>query len=791
MTNHWNDLQHADVILVIGANPAENHPISFRWIHKALAKGGKLISVDPRYTRTSQMANYYAQLRSGTDIAFIGGLIKYILDNELYHKEYVANYTNAAQIVTDEFEFNDGIFAGYNEEKRSYDKSKWAMKKDEEGNVLKDMTLQDPRCVFQILKKHYDRYDAETVCGVTGTDPEVYKQICELYGSTGQVGKAGTLLYAMGGTQHTVGTSNIRIYAVLQLLLGNIGIAGGGVNALRGESNVQGSTDFGLLYHNVPGYMEVPTTNDVKYQDLLDRITPKSGFKTNFPKFYTSMLKSFYGDKATADNEFGYHWMPKIKAGKDYSYIRLFDAMHRKEFEGLVLFGANPLIGGPNSSHTVKSMNSLKWLVSVDLFETETSAFWQEKAGNNPKECQTEVFFLPACSSFEKEGSVTNSGRWMQYRWQAIKPKGQSKSDLEIVHMLTRKLKELYKDSSKVQDEPMNNLYWNYGETDHPDIDLVVKDINGYYTDGSGKQVTAFANLKDDGSTAAGCWIYTGVWPEDKNLAQRRDNTDEGMGNFLQWSYAWPANRRNLYNRAGADLNGKPWSDKRVGIYYDQSQKKWVGYDVPDFAATKGPEDPTFNDPFIMQTDGKGWLYAPSAVNEGPLPEHYEPWENPMDNAFSSVNLGPAVQLDGEPELLKRGDFSKFPVIATTYRVSEHWQSGSMTRNVKWLAELMPHMYVEMSEEHAKQEGIKNGEKVIVSSARSEIECYALVTKRFKPYKLKGKKEPVHLVGMPWHFGFNGIATGATANHITPNIGDANTTIPEYKAFLCNVRSAK
>lgn len=786
MTNHWNDLQYADVLMVIGANPAENHPISFRWISKAIEKGGKLISVDPRYTRTSQMSNVYAQLRSGTDIAFIGGMINYVLENELYHKEYVINYTNAANILADTYSFEDGMFSGYDEKTRKYDKTQWSFKKDAEDKVVKDLTLQDPMSVFQQLKKHYSRYDIDTVCGVTGTDKNTYLDICKTFASTGEVGKAGTILYAMGTTQHTVGSQNIRLYAMLQLLLGNIGVQGGGVNALRGESNVQGSTDFGLLYHNVPGYMEVPTTSegDQTYEGFLGRITPKSGFKVNFPKFYTSMLKSFYGDNATKENEFGYHFMPKIQDGKNYSFMRLFDAMHRKELDGLILFGSNPVVGGPNSSKEQAAMKNLKWMVAVDLFETETSAFWQKEAGGDPASIQTEVIFLPACASFEKEGSVTNSGRWMQYRWQGIKPKGEAKADLEIVHMLARKLKDMYKNESTPAAKQINALYWEYGDSDHPDIDLVCREINGYDW-ATKKQVKAFADLKDDGSTTAGCWIYTGFYPEEGNRAKNRDNTNEGMSNFLGWSFAWPANRRVLYNRASADLNGKPWSQDRVGIYWDAAQAKWVGNDIPDFAVAKGPDDPTFNDPFLMQGDGKGAIFA--MMNEGPFPEHYEPFENPMDNSFSSVKLNPAVQF-GEEAMNAQGDFSKFPIVATTYRLSEHWQSGIMTRNVPWLAELFNYMFVEISEELAKEKGIKEKDKIIVSSARGEIEAYAMITKRFKPYKLKDKT--VHHIGMPWHFGYKGIATGATANRLTPHIGDPNSHIPEYKAFLCDVRRA-
>lgn len=786
MTNHWNDLQHANVLMVIGANPAENHPISFRWITKALENGAKLISVDPRYTRTSQMANVYGQLRSGTDIAFIGGLIHYALENNRFHKEYVENYTNASYIVADSYSFEDGMFSGYDEATRSYDKSKWAFKTDEEGNTLTDPTLQDPNCVFQLMKKHFSRYDVDTVVGVTGTDKDTYLEICELFTSTSEVGKAGTILYAMGTTQHTVGSQNIRAYAILQLLLGNIGLQGGGVNALRGESNVQGSTDFGLIYNNTPGYLNVPeaTDQDSTYQGFLERVTPKSGYWVNKPKFFTSMLKTFYGDNATKENEFGYHYLPKLSAGGNYSFMRIFDAMYRKEMEGLVLFGSNPAVGGPNANQEKGVLKNLKWMVAVDLFETETSSFWQKEAGADPASIQTEVIFLPACASFEKEGNVTNSGRWLQYRWQGIKPKGDSKSDLEIVHLLTLRLKELYKNETTAAAKQLNALFWEFGDSDHPDIDLVNREINGYDWK-TKKQIDGFGNLKDDGSTTSGNWIYCGYYPEEGNLAKRRDNQDTGMGNFLNWSYAWPANRRILYNRASADLNGKPWSEERVGIYWDKLQAKWVGNDVPDFVATKGPDDPTFNDPFIMLAGSKGSLYA--SLNEGPFPEHYEPFDNPVSNSFSSVNLNPAVKF-GEEGMNEKGDVNDYPIVATTYRLSEHWQSGAMTRSLPGLAELFNYMFIEISEELAKEKGIKEKDKVIVSSARGEIEAYAMITKRFKPYNLKEKT--VHHIGMPWHFGYKGIATGATANHLTPHIGDANSTIPEYKAFLCDVRRA-
>lgn len=820
MTNHWNDLQHADVILVMGANPAENHPISFKWILKAKEKGGKLISVDPRFSRTSVQSDLYAPLRSGTDIAFLGGMIKYIFDKTMYFEEYVKNYTNAAFIVGDGYDFKDGLFSGYNLEKRSYDKTKWAFKTvpavDPVTNqpildpvtqlptvkTATDPTLQDPRCVFQIMKKHYDRYDIDTVSKSTGTPAEQLKQVYDLYASTGRKDKAGTMLYAMGITQHTVGSENVRIMAMIQLLLGNIGVAGGGVNALRGESNVQGSTDFGLLYGNTTGYMETPTTaaTDATWDGFMGRITPKTGFFSNKSRFYVALQKAFYGDKATLETQWGYKYLPKLTTGKDYSHMRIFEAMAAKTIEGAFVWGANPIVGGPNATKEKSALHNLKWIVFADLWEHESSVFWSKEAGSNPSEVQTEVFFLPACGSFEKEGSVSNSGRWMQYRWEAIKPKGESKSDLEMVHNIALKLKDLYKNSTKPADEAINALTWDFGGEGHPDLNKVCKEINGYNLK-TGKILDKFATMTTPdavlGDYSAGNWIYTGFMGYDAtgkeiNKSQNRDNTDKGIGNFLNWSFAWPANRRILYNRASCDLAGNPYRKEKMLIQWVvdplTNVGTWKGNDIPDFTATKAPDTPdgSGKKPFIMTPSLVGNLFAP--MNEGPLPEHYEPWESPTTNNFSSVQFNPAVKFPAAG-FDQHGEKEDFPIVATTYRVSEHWQSGSMTRNQEWLSELVPHMFVEISEELAKEKGIKHKEKVIVSSARGEIEVLAMVTKRIKPHTVNGKT--VHTLGLIWQFGFKGFAKGASANNLTPHIGDANTSIPESKAWLCDVRRAK
>lgn len=788
MTNHYIDLKNTDCALIIGSNAAENHPMSFKWLTEAREKrGAKIIHVDPRYTRTSALADIYAPLRSGTDIAFIGGLIKYVLDNELYHRDYVVNYTNATFLVNPEFGFDDGLFTGYNPQSRKYDTKSWAYQKNADGSYKRDMTMQDPNCVFQILKRHYSRYDVDTVCKITGTPKDVYLKVAETFCATGAPDKTGTIMYAMGTTQHTVGTENVRSYALLQLLLGNTGRPGGGVNALRGESNVQGSTDMALLQHILPGYLSSPvaTEKHATLADYLKNETPASGYWTNKPKFMVSLLKAFWGPAATKENDFCYDYLPKKKPGVYYDHIGLFEAVYEGHIKGMFLWGQNPVVGGPDALKEAKAMENLDWLVAVDLWETESASFWK-RPGANPADIKTEVFFLPAAASFEKEGSISNSGRWVQWRWKALEPKGDSKPDLWIIHNLYKKIAKLHEGSTDPKDKIITDLFWDYGNGEEPDIDKVAREINGYDFI-TGKQLPLFSKLKDDGTTCSGNWIYCGMYPEEGNLTKRRNTTDSGgMGNYLEWAWSWPANRRIIYNRCSADPNGQPWAEDKAAIWWDEAKGQWVGYDVPDFGKTKAPYAPGGQDAFIMRPEGVGCIY--SARAEGPLPEHYEPWETPTKNILSSVDLNPAVKVWNTP-MNAKGNSSRFPYVGTTYRVSEHWQTGGMTRNLPWLAELIPYMYAEIGEDLAAEKGIKNGQKIIVSSARGEIEVYALVTKRMKALEVNGKK--VHQVGLPWCFGFSGIVTGATANNLTPHIGDANTNIPEYKAFLVDIRGVE
>jgi len=810
MTNHWIDMINADVVMVCGSNVAENHPIATKWLMKAKEKGALILSADPRYTRTSSFADVYCQFRSGTDIAFVGGIINYALQNDFIQRDYVINYTNASFVINTKFGFSDGLFAGYDPKNRKYDKSKWAYELDGNGNPRQDKSLRHPRCVYQLMKKHFSRYDVDTVCSITGAPKSVYERICRNYTSTWAPGRVGTWLYAMGTTQHTHGTQNIRTYAMLQLLLGNVGLAGGGVNALRGESNVQGSTDMCLLFHILPGYLKSPAKKDQSLDAYLKAYTPKTNdpksanWWGNYSKYIVSLLKAWYGDHATKRNDFAYNYVPKRSA--NCSHISLFEKMHAGGIKGLFLFGQNPAVGGPNATKERDALANLDWMVAVDLWQTETSTFWK-RPGVDPKSIQTEVFLLPACSSVEKEGSITNSGRWAQWRYMAVEPQGESRSDLWIIDALCKSVKKEYEQGGALP-EAITQLMWDYGngpgiDLHHePDVHLVAKEVNGYFMKNTtvkgksfkkGDQVPSFAYLLDDGSTCSGNWLYcnsyTGPDKKDNKMA-RRDDTGaiNNIGLYPNWSWCWPVNRRIIYNRASVDLQGRPWDRKRWVIRWNPALKNgkggWEG-DVPD-----GGWAPGTKHAFIMKPDGHAWLWA-SNLADGPLPEHYEPIESPLRHPISSQQVNPAIKLwhRDVPEGNPVGTHDRYPLVGTTYRVSEHWQAGAMTRNLPWLAELMPDVFVEVSKELAHERGLENGDRVKVSTARGSIKAYALVTRRFRPFQISGRT--VHQIGVVWHFGWEGIAKGDSANVLTPHVGDANTMIPEFKAFLCDIEKVK
>jgi formate dehydrogenase major subunit len=800
MTNHWIDIKNSDCILVMGSNAASNHPISMKWVMKARQKGAKLISVDPRFTNTSAVADYYAGLRSGSDIAFLGGMIKYIMDNKKYFEEYVANYTNACFILSDKYKFDDGLFSGYDPKKRKYDKSQWTFEKDAKGLPKKDRTLKNPRCVFQVLKKHFERYTPEAVSAITGTPVEELKQVYEMYSATGQKGKAGTIMYAMGWTQHTVGVQNIRTMAIIQLLLGNMGVPGGGVNALRGESNVQGSTDHCLLFHILPGYLKTPKASLPTLKAYNTKYTPKTkdpmsaNWWSNYPKYSVSLLKSFFGDKATKKNDFGYAWLPKLDDGVNYSWLNLFDAMYDGKIKGFFAWGQNPACSGANANKVRKAMAKLDWMVNVNLFPNETGAFW-EGPDMDPKKIKTEVFLLPCAASVEKEGSITNSGRWAQWRYKAANPPGQAQPDGEIMTELMNKIKELYEKGGTFP-APILNLKWDYTKDGKFDAHLMAKEINGYFQKDvevkgkkfkKGDPVPSFAYLKADGSTSSANWLYSQSYNAKGNMMARRKKDDPtGLGLYSQWSWCWPVNRRVIYNRASVDMNGQPWNPDKPLIKYVDG--KWVG-DVPDGGWPPMANKEKTKYPFIMKPEGHAHVFGPGRA-DGPLPEHYEPLECPVPkNSMNAQFINPTVKIfKGEMDQHLTCD-PRFPFVATTYRVTEHWQTGVMTRWQPWLVEAEPQIFVEMSEELAKLRGIKNGEKVKVSSIRGGVDCVAMVTTRFRPFKMGDLT--VHQVGLPWCFGWVAPKGGGdSANLLTPSVGDPNTMIPETKAFMVNVEKA-
>jgi formate dehydrogenase major subunit len=802
MTNHWIDLKNSDCVLIMGSNAAENHPISFKWVMKAKDKGATLIHVDPRFTRTSAKCDVYAPIRSGSDIPFLGGLVKYILDNNKFFHEYVVNYTNASFVVGKDFAFDDGLFSGFDPKKGSYDKSKWAFEMDDKGVPVRDESLKNPRCVFNLLKKHFARYDVDTVSTVTGTPKEDILKVYETYAASGVPDKSATIMYAMGWTQHTVGVQNIRTMAMIQLLLGNIGVAGGGVNALRGESNVQGSTDHCLLVHILPGYLGTPKS---KWSDLAaynKNCTPQSAdpmsanWWGNKPKYVSSFVKAMYPE---ASPEKGYEMLPKLDSHKqmtEYYWLSMFEKMHKGQFDGFFAWGQNPACGGANANKNREAMAELDWLVNVNIFDNETASFWRGPK-MDPKDIKTEVFFLPCAVSIEKEGSVTNSGRWMQWRYRGPKPYGQTLPDGDIILKLTDKIQQLYKTEGGAYPDPIVGLGLNDWQNSHGHFDAhgIAKLINGYFLKDTevkgkqfkkGQQVPSFAYLKDDGSTCSGNWLYCGSYTEKGNMAARRDKTQNGaqanIGLYPNWAWCWPVNRRILYNRASVDLNGKPYAPKKAVIEWTGDETKWQG-DIPD-----GGWKPGTKHAFIMRKHGFGQIYGPGRA-DGPFPEHYEPLECPIaKNPFSSQLHNPtAYQISSEEKAVAN---PRFPYVGTTYRVTEHWQTGLMTRYQGWLIETEPQLFCEISEELAKKENIDNGETVYVSSLRGKLECVAIVTKRIKPYKVHG--QDVHLVGLPWHYGWvtpkNG---GDSANLLTPSVGDPNTGIPETKAFMVNVSKIK
>lgn len=806
MTNHWVDIRNADVIIVMGGNAAEAHPVGFRWVVEAKQRrNATFIVVDPRFNRSASVADFYAPIRSGTDIAFLGGVINWLVKNNKINWDYVKNYTNACFVVREDYNFNEGLFSGWDEEKNAYtDKSSWNYEIDENGEAVVDLTMEHPRCIFNLMKKHYAEYTPDIVSTITGTPEADFLKVCETLGTCAVHNKVATFLYALGWTQHTIGSQNIRTMAMIQLLLGNIGMPGGGVNALRGHSNIQGLTDIGLLSTNLPGYLNLPSDKQTDYETYITQSTPKSNrpgqlnYWSNTPKFFVSLMKTYWGDKATKENNWGFDWLPKWD--KTYDILRVFDMMYKGEINGYFCQGFNPVASFPNKNKSIEALSKLKFLVIMDPLITETSTFWKNYGESNDVDSSkiaTTVYRLPTTCFAEEDGSVVNSARWLQWHWKAADAPGEAQPDVNIMSGIMLEIRKLYQEQGGVNPEPIMNMSWDYIIPSKPHSDELAKELNGYALEEikdangniihrKGELISSFANLKDDGTTASGCWVYAGSWTEAGNQMANRDNSDpSGLGNTLGWAWAWPMNRRIIYNRASADRDGKAWDKERALIFWNG--KKWTGYDVPDFKVDEPPGSQM--NPFIMNQEGVSRLFALDKMAEGPFPSHYEPMESPIGkNLMYPKQLNnPAVRIfENDREQL--GKMNEFPYVGTTYRLTEHFHYW--TKHALLNAIAQPEQFIEMGEELAKEKGIANGDRVKVWSKRGYIKAVAVVTKRLKTMIVDGK--PIYHIGIPIHWGYEGLTKqGFLANTLTPSVGDANTQTPEFKTFLVNIEKVQ
>jgi formate dehydrogenase major subunit len=829
---------------------AECHPVGFQWVSEAKARGAKVVHIDPRFTRTSAIADLHVPIRVGTDIAFLGGLIRHVLDNDLYFKEYVVAYTNAAALVGEEFvdaEELDGIFSGFDPEKRTYDESSWQYEPEEPPHASsddpqeaaeqksaeqhpdvrkadraqaagsggppipskpkRDETLQHPRCVFQVLKRHFARYTPEMVAEVCGIEPEVFLQVARWITENSGRDRTTAWVYSVGWTQHSVGAQYIRTASILQTLLGNIGRPGGGIMALRGHASIQGSTDVPTLFNLLPGYLPMP--HALQHQTLEDYVADaagKAGFWGNKRTYMVSLLKAWFGDAAQPENDFGFDLLPKIDG--DHSSYRTIADMIQGKVSGYFLVGENPSVGHPNGRMNRFGLANLDWLVVRDLQLIESATFWNESPEIEtgelaPESIATEVFFMPAASHAEKEGTFTQTERLLQWRHKAVDPPGDARSDLWFYFHLGRILRERLKDSTDPRDRALLALTWDYpthGPEAEPSAEAVLREINGVGPDG--RAVSGYMELKDDGSTSCGCWIYSGVYADEVNQSARRKPGREQGPVASEWGWAWPYNRRVLYNRASADPEGRPWSERKKFVWWDADAGRWVGEDVPDFEAQKPPsyvppegaraqDALAGTDPFVMQGDGKAWLYAPAGLVDGPLPTHYEPAESVVENAFYKQQANPTLERIEGPWNRENPPRSEiFPFQVTTYRLTEHHTAGAMSRTLPYLAELQPEFFVEVSPELAELRGLRNGEYATLVSTRTAIEAKVLVTERMRPIRLRDGTV-VHQIGMPYHWSYSGISTGDSANDLLGIVLDPNTHIQEDKVSTADIRPGR
>jgi formate dehydrogenase major subunit len=800
MTNHWIDLQHCKTILVEGSNVAENHPMAFKWIRKAQENGARIIHVDPRFTRTSATADMYARIRPGTDAAFLNTMINHVLVHKLYDEDYVKTHTNALYLGHADFDFKGGLFSGFDEEERKYKTDTWKYQLDGVGKPRVAQNLDDPQCVFSRLRKFVSRYTPEVGERITGIPAAQIQEIAEIMAKN----RPGSILYALGMTQHTTGVQGIRGFTILQLLLGNIGKPGGGVNALRGEPNVQGACDMGVLNNYLPGYLNYPAHTE----PTLAEYTKKNG--TGDRKFLINTLKAFFGDAATPENDFAYTWLPKRSAGKDYGTMSIFEDALAGEMKMLWIVGQNPAVTTPNLKLTLDAMAKLEMLVVQEIWETETAAFWH-RPGVDPKSVPTEVILLPAAFFMEKNGTITNSGGMVQWRHAAVKPPGEAKPDGEIVDLVFRRVRDLVKDSSDPKDEIIKKASWTYTSAED-----VLREINGHALKDlpaaslkAGELAGKVADLQADGSTSAGAWIYAGVFRGGVNLSKRRDSQTDpgGLGLYPGFGWTWPNNMRILYNRASCDRHGKPYPGSAPIVWWDEQEKRWAGYDLPDVPVlTDGPNTPNGQRAFHLNPEGVGRLFAavyqdpdpkdpqlPRDVayvpKDGPLPEMYEPVESPVENELHpEVKHNPVLKYPRVKSHQPIGSVNDFPYVLMTSTVAEHWCGGSSTRNIPWLNELVPEPMLEIPESLAQKLHAKTGDWVKVSSARGEITVKAVVTPRMKTLQVSGRE--ITIVWMPYNWGYRGLSTGPSVNHLTIDALDPGAGTQETKACLVNVVKA-
>jgi formate dehydrogenase major subunit len=825
----------------MGSNMAEAHPVGFQWVMEAKERGARVIHIDPRFTRTSALADQHVTLRAGTDIAFLGGVINHILSNDLYFKEYVQAYTNASFLLSERYrdtEDLDGLFSGYDPGTAAYDASSWLYESieveelpgerakeqaapDQHGSggprvqgpadpIAADPALQHPRCVFQVLKRHFSRYTPEKVERICGVPQDLFLDVCRDWTANSGRERTAALVYSVGWTQHSVGAQYIRAGSIIQLLLGNIGRPGGGIYALRGHASIQGSTDIPTLFNLLPGYLPMPDTTHENLAAYLDSVRGhhQKGFWGNADTYTISLLKEYWGDAATAENDYCFDYLPRIN-GDHGTYRSVMDMVDGKVF-GYFLLGQNPAVGSAHGRLQRLGMANLDWLVVRDLAMIESATFWKDAPETETGEivterCRTEVFFFPAASHVEKSGTFTQTQRMLQWRDQAVRPAGDQRSDLWFFHQLGLRLKRRLAGSTDDRDRPVLDLAWDYEmEDDEPSAADVLRHINGIDLR-TGRTLSGYQDLKADGSTACGCWIYSGVYADEVNQARRRRSRFEQGPYDAEWGWTWPLNRRVLYNRASADPQGRPWSERKALIWWDEERGEWTGHDTPDFEKTKPPgylppEGASGqaalrgDDPFIMMSDGKAWLFAPAGLADGPLPTHYEPHESPMRNLLYEQQASPVRKVYGRPDNPSNpsppeAHSQVFPYVFTAARLTEHHTAGGMSRNLPYLAELQPELFVEVSPELAADRGLRHLDYAHVITSRTAVDARVVVTDRMAPLRIDGRV--VHQVWMPYHWGQTGLTTGDVVNDLLGVVADPNVLIQESKVLTCDVRPGR